>query len=111
MSPSLYARYLDERTDDKIIENEFGFITYRKMNSIQMYIVDLYILPEMRCKGLASKLADQVEVIAKGLGCTEIIGTVNPSCYGAKESILTLIAYGMDVYSSTDNIIYFKKGI
>ena len=108
---SLYAQYLTERTDDKIIEIESGFITYRYLNNDQVYIIDLFILPQYRKAGWASTLGDRVCEEAKEKGCKEVLGTVNLSTKGANASILTLIAYGMVVSSCSDNIIIFKKGL
>jgi predicted GNAT family acetyltransferase len=108
---SLYARYLDERTDDCIIETDTGFVTYRRLNKNQMYIIDIYVVPAVRNHGVAKELGDKVCEIARQVGCNEIIGTVNPSCRGSNDSILVLISYGMEVFKSTDNIIYFRKGI
>lgn len=108
---SLYARYLDERTDDSIIETEYGFATYRYLKPRTVYIIDLYVLPEHRKKGIASQLADKICAEAKIRDCIELLGTVVPFTYGATESILTLIAYGMKVRSSCDNLIIFKKDI
>lgn len=106
---SLYADYLTERTDDHIIECESGFVTYRYLNAEQVYIMDIYTKPKHRKRGAASDLANLVCNEARVKGCKELVGTVNPSCRGANESILTLIAYGMKVSSSSDNIIFFKK--
>jgi len=111
MIPSLYARYLDERTDDKIIETLRGFASYRRLPNNQMYIVDIYVLPEYRNTGVAASLANMICEKAKEVGCTELIGTVNPSCKKATESIMVLIAYGMKVSASTENCIIFKKEI
>ena len=109
--PSLYAKYLEERTDDRIIESEYGFATYRRLPNNQMYIVDIYILPEYRHQGLGSSIADEIARIADSEGCTELIGTINPSCKNATASISTLIAYGMEVSSSGENCVIFKKEI
>lgn len=108
---SLYASYLQERTNDKIIEIDEGFITYRFMNDEQVYIVDLFVLADFRKKGVASKLADMVCEEARKLGYKEILGTVVPSCYGANDSVLTLIAYGMAINNCSDNLIVFRKGL
>lgn len=108
---SLYARYVDEKTDDFIIEKEYGFATYRFIHPNKCYIIDLYILPEYRKNALASKFADKICEEAKAKGCTELIGTVIPSNYGSTESIQILIAYGMKVAESSNNLIIFKKDI
>ncbi len=109
--PSLYARYLEERTNDQILEIPEGFATYRYLNDKQVYLIDLFILPEFRNKGVASLLANTICEKARVKGCTEFLGTVVPSCKNATDSIRVLIAYGMVVSSSSDNLIVFKKGI
>lgn len=106
---SLYAQYLIERTDDRILEIEEGFITWRQISPETFYIIDIYIKPQFRECGIASNLADQVCRFAKAAGAKEVIGTVVPSLKGATESIQTLVAYGMRVSSSTENLIVFKK--
>ena len=106
---SLYASYLQERTSDGIIENDEGFITFRYLNRNQVYIIDVYVLPEYRGKGIATELADKVCATAKTMGCTEVIGSVVPAAKGATESISVLIAYGMNVFEASQNLILFKK--
>jgi GNAT superfamily N-acetyltransferase len=108
---SLYAKYLTERTNDLIIETEQGFATYRFINKTQVYIIDIYVLPEFRKQGYAAKLADLICECAKASGCNELIGSVNLNCKRANESILTLIAYGMKAFSSIDNAVIFRKDI
>ncbi len=66
---SLYAEYLKERTYDEIIETDEGFATYRVIEEGKaVYIVDIYVTPEARKAGLASKLADQIAEIANSRG-------------------------------------------
>ena len=108
---SLYSSYLKERTEDNIIETNAGFITYRYINPSQVYVVDIYVLPEFRNKGIASLLADQVAEEAKAKGCSEMLGTVVPSCKGSTQSIQVLLAYGMKLDSCTNNLIVCKKDI
>lgn len=109
--PSLYAKYLTERTDDKILEGKEGFVTYRYLNGSEVYIIDIFVLTEWRQQHIASRLADTVCREAKQKGCTTLIGTVNLSCKGSKTSILALIGYGMKAYQATDNVILFKKDL
>lgn len=108
---SLYARYLKERTDDLILETQEGFCTYRYLNENQVYIIDLYVIPEFRQKWHATSMANVVCHEARTKGCKELIGTVVPSCKNTNASILTLLAYGMEVKSSSDNLIVFKKDL
>lgn len=106
---SMYAKYLKERTDDGILENQAGFATYRILNGKSLYIVDIYILPEFRKSGEASRMADLLADIGRVAGCTEMLGTVNPSAKNSTDNLRVLIAYGMKLSASTDNVIIFKK--
>lgn len=109
---SLYADYLKERTEDKIIEGESGFVTYRYVNNNRsVYIVDIYTVPERRQKGTASYLADLVAEEAKALGCTEMLGTVAPSTKGSTRSMKVLLAYGFDLQSSVNDGIILRKDL
>jgi ribosomal protein S18 acetylase RimI-like enzyme len=108
---SLYAEYLKERTSDFIIEDEFGFATYRFVDEKTVYIVDIYVKPEHRYDGIASSLADDIVRIAKQRGCTTLMGTVQPSAKNSTASIKVLMAYGMTLASSGNDFVIFKKEI
>jgi GNAT superfamily N-acetyltransferase len=108
---SLYAQYLTERTNDAIIETDDGFATYRFLNPQQCYIVDIFVVPEKRKLGGASRLADQIAEIAKAKGCTSLIGTVVASAKGSTTSLKVLLAYGFVVDSFAADLAVFRKDI
>lgn len=109
---SLYAEYLLEKTNDKILEIEDGFITYRHLPADKAtYIIDIYIRPEKRNENLASNLADLVVREAKELGHMTLLGSVIPSSKGSDTSIKVLQAYGMTLKSASENFIIFEKPI
>lgn len=107
---SLYADYLSERTDDKIIEGPSGFVTYRYLNEGKsVYIIDIFTVPEKRKMGVAADFADMVVEEAKLRGCKEMLGTVNPSAKGSTASLKVLLAYGFSLLSCSNDVIIFKK--
>ncbi len=107
---SLYADYITERTNDKIIEGYFGFVTYRYINDGRsVYIVDIFVKQEERKKGSASTLADMVVKEAKEHGCIELLGTVVPSAKGSTTSLDVLRGYGMELQSASNDLIIFRK--
>lgn len=108
---SLYAQYLTERTNDKIIEMEEGFVSYRFVDKNAVYIVDIFVKPEFRKQGFASKLADCVAAEARKHGCTSLLGTVDPRTKGSTISLCVLVAYGMKVSHLHEGLIVFKKEI
>ncbi len=108
---SLYADYLHEKTNDQIIENEFGFATYRYIGNDVVYIVDIYILPEFRKSKHASTIADNIVELASKKGCTKLMGSIVPSNKNSTDSLKVLLAYGMKLESSTTDFIAFTKDI
>lgn len=108
---SLYADYLLERTHDQIVETEYGFATYRFLNTKQCYIIDIYVKPENRKTYRASEMADKIAEIAKEKGCCELLGTIVPSTRGSNTSLNVLMAYGMKLSSAQNDLIIMKKDI
>jgi ribosomal protein S18 acetylase RimI-like enzyme len=108
---SLYADYLKERTDDQILETEFGFATYRFLDEKTVYIVDIYVMPECRRGTHASAMADNIVRASKLKGCTKLLGTVVPSAKGSTTSLKVLLGYGMKLKSCSNDCIVFEKDI
>jgi GNAT superfamily N-acetyltransferase len=106
---SQYAEYLKEKTQDLIIETDKGFLTYRYVDEKTVYIIDLYVLPEWRNTNVASKLADSVCYEAKDKGCINLLGSVVPSNKNSTASVKVLLAYGMNLKSSSNDFIVFEK--
>lgn len=107
---SLYAKYLTERTNDKILETGHGFATYRMIpDQKAVYIVDIYVDPDFRKAGTASQIADEIAKTAKKEGFTKMLGSVVPSMKGSTDSVRVLLAYGMKLQSSTNDFIIFEK--
>jgi hypothetical protein len=108
---SLYSQYLKEKTSDKIIEIDKGFVTYRYVDENTVYIVDLFILPEFRRDHVASFLADSIVEEAKTKGCTKLLGSIVPSNKNSTQSLKVLLGYGMVLESSSNDFLVFKKEI
>lgn len=109
---SLYAKYIEERTGDLILEYPNGYATYRYMDDGKtVYIVDIFVDKEFRKFGLAAKMADEIAGFAKVRECNRMVGSVVPGSKNSTDSILVLIAYGMRLSSSSDNFIVFEKEI
>ena len=109
---SLYAQYLQERTEDCIWETKEGFATYRYINGGNtVYVIDIYVIPEARKNHHAAHMADRIAEIAKFKGCTEMIGTVVPGTKGSTDSLKVLLAYGMSLKSAGDNLIVMGRGL
>ena len=108
----LYFEYLAERRPEiqVIIIPEIGFATYQYLEDA-VYIEEIYVRPEHRRTSTASTLSERIQKEAKERGYNTLLGTVSPSAVGATQSIQVLIAHGMAVINSTDDLIWFSKGI
>ena len=109
---SLYAKYLTERTNDRILEINHGFATYRMLPEQKVvYIVDIFVDSDFRKAGSAAQMADEIAKTAKKEGCTKMLGSVVPSAKNSTISLKVLLAYGMTLQSSTNDFILFEKEI
>lgn len=109
---SMYADYLRERTNDHILENEWGFATYRFMDDDHtVYIVDIFISQKVRGKGHAASLADRIADEARFKGCTKMLGTVLVGKEWTTTNAKILLAYGFEIQSATAEVIIFRKSL
>lgn len=107
---SLYGEYIKAREGFEIIEFPFGFASY-KVNGIECYIRDVYIVPEMRKQGAASILCDTIKTKAKELNCKCLITSVCPSANDSTESLKAVLGYGFKLSASQIDFIIFKMDI
>lgn len=105
---SLYADYIKERQDFECLENEYSFITYKKIDDF-MFIEDLYIKPEARRKGEGFELGKKVEDIAKKLGCKALVTTVDTSTNNWEASLQGIFKFGFNLVNEDKTCLYFNK--
>jgi len=117
---NLYELYLQERENCYVIRHDGGkaFITYKFLadpycpdRSILCYIQDIYVLPSHRQSKIASSMADEVTKLAKKEGCTQLMGTVQPSMNGATTSLKVLLGYGFRLHRSEIDYIEMRKDV
>ena len=107
---SLYANYIQERTDKLILEDERGFAVY-SWQAGAVYLEDIYVLPDYRKTGVAAEFADKICQLALEKGIHKLLGSCVPTAKGSTESMKVLIAYGMKLDSCAVNFILFSKEI
>lgn len=107
----MYGDYITEGRDDYIIEDEYGFASYRYLGDNIVYIIDIYVVPERRKLKHSFILVDQVIKASKLRGCTKLLGTVIPSAKNSTISLRLLLGHGMKLQSSTNNMIIFERDI
>ncbi len=107
---SLYADYIRERTQKKVLETDYGFCVYQIFGK-ECYIEEVYVVPEKRREGYATMLGDLVGAIAKGLDCTHLTGSVCVRAPEPTRSLRGLIAAGYKILRCEPDMIYMVKEI
>lgn len=107
---SHFASYIYERQGKSIIEDEHGFATYYYIKDA-CYIEDIYVAQDSRRSGVGSKYADMIAEEAKSKGYTKLMGSVNLTTNGATDSLKALLAYGFQLATANNNIIFLLKDI
>lgn len=107
---SLFGQYISEREGKEIVEDNQGFATYFYVND-GVYIENIYVSPDFRQAGVASKYADQIAELAKAKGYKKMYGSVAPSKKGSTASLKVLFAYGFELESAAQNAIIVVKEI
>lgn len=104
-----YAEYL-KLHGKHLLEVDEGYATYMDFKD-GIYIEDIYVRPEHRKDGIASKMADVIAMIAKTKGLNKLYGSVRPSYQYSTESMKILLAYGFKINSSAVDAIALEKEI
>jgi GNAT superfamily N-acetyltransferase len=107
---SLYADYRFEREGKSTIENDRAFAVY-SFGKETCYIDDLYVKPEHRRCGEATRIATWIADLAKQRGCAKLMVTVTPSFCGSHEALETALAFGMVLHSSQYDLVHLVKEI
>ena len=107
----MYFDYLAERRPEcQTLETEKGFAIY-SYTEHAVYIEEIYVRPDFRNSSVASDFSNAIQAEAFKKGVTILLGSVSPSAVGATASIRVLLAHGMSVLSSQDDLVWFTKEI
>lgn len=108
--PSHYAAYIKERWGTEVIEDERGFVSFRPAKD-GMLIEDIYVIPELRSKGVARHFGEEVTKIAKNRGFSKLYGTVATSAPYSEYNVTSYIKWGFKIANCQNNVIYLVKEI
>jgi GNAT superfamily N-acetyltransferase len=107
---SLWADYIREREGKEIIETDEGFVTY-EISGESLYLVDMYVRPELRKTGVAKAFAEEITRIAKKQGCKRLLTTVATNAAGVTISLKVILSYGFEFMQVAPGLLWFKKEI
>lgn len=108
----MWTEYLKEREGFESLESQYGFATYQFTPQNEMYVRDLYVMPEFRRSGFATQIADALTSIALEKKCYVMIGTVSLGLPSTTDSVKALLFYGFNVRGydpRLQQIIFIKQ--
>jgi GNAT superfamily N-acetyltransferase len=108
VSKSLYSQYILEREGKAMIEDHRGFATYRAIDR-GMYIEDVFVQKDFRKSGVGREMINRIAEIAKTEGHTLLLVSVVPSANNSTDSILSAIACGFRLDSSSSNFVVLTR--
>lgn len=110
ISNTLYAKYIKEREDADIIENDHGFLTYKILNK-EMIIINLYIDQNSRKSGYCRDLVAKLEEKAIAAMCDIMTGNIHIVDPGANITMQAALMLGFKIGSANQNTILIYKNI
>ena len=95
---SNYGKYVKEREGKEIIEGDWGFATYLLEKDL-LYVVDVYVVPEKRRKGLAKSIFNKLEIEAKNKNKSHIATSLDTTTNNWEVTMQGLIKHGYGMRS------------
>ena len=107
----MYKAYVENQLPNRFVhEDKDGFLTYSIIGNMCI-LEEVYVKPESRRKGIASKYYDLAYKIALRMECDMLRGSIIIGTNGAEESMKCLFKNGYKLDFNNGNMIYLKKVI
>ena len=107
---TLYAKYMKERQNAEILENENGFIVYG-IGGEECFLMEIYIEPSSRGGPTLKRLMDTLSDIAMECGCKSISATIHVVDPHATKTIASAIKIGFEIKVAQNGIIIIAKNL
>lgn len=107
---TLYAKYILERENTKIIENAHGFLTYKILGT-EALIVNLYVDPKSRKSGVCGDLINILETTAQKIGCEFISGSIQLFDPGRNTTMQAALKLGFSIEGANQQSIFIVRKI
>lgn len=104
LSETLYAKYIKEREGGFLLENEFGFISYKFVDQ-ECFIMNMYIEQSEQAKGHGRALIAKLNKIAGDADCNVISANVHLWDEHSSETLAAALATGFKVTAANNNVL------
>lgn len=110
MGPSLHARFLKETLGIDCLEYEWGYATYQ-LEPDHVYIIDIYVLPELRSAGKGVQLMHEIGDFAASKGAKWMYGSVAKGSALEEANLKMLKHLGFVESHEDQNLTYLKRSL
>lgn len=107
---TFYAKYIKDREELVILENEFGFITY-KISGKECFLANMYIDENQRQKGKGRELISQLSEIAHAKSCDVISANIHINDKNASKTLLAALIVGFKIARAEYGTLLIVKDI
>lgn len=108
INSTLFADFVLERENARIIENEVGFLIY-KIGGKECYICNMFVSSDHRGLGVAHHLIDKLTEVAKGSDCKILTGDIYLNDEGAETTVLAALKIGFKLQKAEHGVIRISK--
>jgi len=110
LTGTLYAKYVYERLEASIVENEFGFIVYNSKGE-DAFIIEMYIDDSVRSTGKGKALLALFCDRCKQNGIKRITANIFLADKNSSDTLAKSIATGFKVFQAHNGCISVIKGV
>lgn len=107
---SLYADYIRETKDHKVVEDENGFYEY-SLKQECLYLENIYVKPSSRGFRVVRQYIRELAEVAKQYDLPSITGVVNVAHHNVNHILMLYLKNNVSVIGALDNNIYVSIGV
>jgi GNAT superfamily N-acetyltransferase len=108
IADTLYAKYISERDGTRVLETQWGFVTYG-IEHKECFIANMFVDESVRTAGRGRELIGRLTEIALGQGCEYITGTINTKKPGATNTTIAALNVGFEIASADQGVLIIVK--
>lgn len=105
-----WLEYRVETHGHEVVEDDNGFVLF-DVNTDELYIADMYVVPEARGTGVARAYLDTLEEEAKDNACRFLTCTVDMQNRVKEKSIAVILGLGFRLVDSNPQRLLFYREV
>jgi GNAT superfamily N-acetyltransferase len=109
---AMFSEYVRERSGaDVLFDPGKGWATWKLTDPDEVWIADIFVVPEHRLNGVGRSLVDKIVAAAKEIGAKRIAGAIDTRAANRTDAMRAFLAYGMEFDRIDGVMLRFTKEI